>query len=102
MILTALLASPRADELRQDDVHDIRTIEGGTATIHVKGKGPNERSVSIEAELLSVIETYLDSRAGSISRRRKAQASSPRSHSSGVLDLGRYPEIGIVRPRIQR
>jgi len=35
----------------------------GPATIHVRGKGGKERSVPIEAELLSVIEAYLDSRA---------------------------------------
>ena len=33
------------------------------SAIHVRGKGGKERSVPIEAELLSVIEVYLDSRA---------------------------------------
>jgi len=63
LILTALLAGLRADELRQADVGDIRTTDDGSAIIHVKGKGGKERSVPIEAELLSVIEAYLDSRA---------------------------------------
>jgi hypothetical protein len=31
--------------------------------VHVKGKGGKDRSVPIEAELLAVIEAYLDSRA---------------------------------------
>jgi len=63
LILTALLAGLRAEELRQVDVGDIRTTDDGSAVIHVKGKGGKDRSVPIEAELLSVIETYLDSRA---------------------------------------
>jgi integrase/recombinase XerC len=63
IILTALLAGLRAEELRQANVGDIRTTDDGAAVIHVKGKGGKERSVPIEAELLSVIETYLDSRA---------------------------------------
>jgi site-specific recombinase XerD len=63
LILTALLAGLRAEELRQADVGDIRTTDDGSAVIHVKGKGGKDRSVPIEAELLSVIETYLVSRA---------------------------------------
>jgi site-specific recombinase XerD len=63
IILTALLAGLRADELRQADVGDIRTTDEGAGIIHVKGKGGKERSVPIEAELLSVIQTYLESRA---------------------------------------
>jgi integrase/recombinase XerC len=62
IILTALLAGLRADELRAANIGDIRTIDDGAAVIHV-GKGGKERSVPIEAELLSVIETYLDTRA---------------------------------------
>jgi integrase/recombinase XerC len=63
IILTALLAGLRAEELRGSNVGDIRTTDDGAAVIHVKGKGGKERSVPIEAELLSVILTYLDSRA---------------------------------------
>jgi integrase/recombinase XerC len=63
LILTALLAGLRADELRQADIGDIRTTDDGAAVIHVKGKGGKERSVPIEAEMLSVLETYLVSRA---------------------------------------
>jgi integrase/recombinase XerC len=63
LVLTALLTGLRADELRQCDIGDIRTTDHGGAVIHVKGKGGKERSVPIEAELLSVIETYLESRA---------------------------------------
>ncbi len=63
IVLTALLAGLRADELRQLDVGAIRTVSGGGAVIHVRGKGGKERSVPVEAELLTVIESYLDSRA---------------------------------------
>jgi integrase len=45
IILTALLAGLRADELRQADVGDIRTTDDRAAVIYVKGKGGNERSV---------------------------------------------------------
>ena len=63
LVLTALLAGLRADELRQCDIGDIRTTDHRGAVIHVKGKGGKQRSVPIEAELLAVIETYLESRA---------------------------------------
>jgi integrase/recombinase XerC len=63
IILTALLAGLRADEIRQVNVGDIRTTDDGAAVIYVNGKGGKERSVPIEAGLLSVIETYLRSRA---------------------------------------
>ena len=63
IILTALLAGLRAEELRQANVGDLRTTDDGAAVIHVTGKGGKERSVPIESELLSVIEAYLGSRA---------------------------------------
>ena len=53
LFVTALLAGLRAEELRQANVGDIRTTNNGTAVIHVKGKGGKERSVPIEAQLLS-------------------------------------------------
>jgi hypothetical protein len=39
MILTALLAGMRADELRRSIVGDIRTTADRAAIIQVKGKG---------------------------------------------------------------
>ena len=63
LILTALLAGLRSEELRLADIGDIRITDNRAATIHVRGKGGKERSVPIEAEPLSVIEAYLDSRA---------------------------------------
>ena len=63
LILTGLLAGLRADELRRANIGDIRTATGSGAVIHVRGKGSKDRTVPIEADLLSVIEDYLDSRA---------------------------------------
>jgi len=74
IILTALLAGLRAEELRHADAGDIRTTDDGSAVIHVKGKGGKDRGVPIEAELLSVIEVYLTSRNSPLPRRYKAQS----------------------------
>ena len=63
LILTGLLAGLRLDELRRADVGDIRTGSGDGAVIYVRGKGDKDRTVPIEADLLEVIENYLDSRA---------------------------------------
>jgi site-specific recombinase XerD len=66
LVLTALLAGLRADELRRANVSDIRTTDNGAAIIHVHGKGEKDRSVPIETELLAALEYYLDSRAARI------------------------------------
>jgi integrase/recombinase XerC len=63
LILTGLLAGLRAEEIQRADVGDIRTTDDEAAVIYVKGKGGKERSVPIEAELLSVIQAYLAGRA---------------------------------------
>ena len=63
LVLTALLAGLRADELRRADVGDIRTMDDGSGVIQVHGKGGKDRSVPIEPELLAALEQYLDSRA---------------------------------------
>ncbi len=78
IILTALLAGLRAEELRHADAGDIRTTDDGSAVIHVKGKGGKDRGVPIEAELLSVIEVYLTSRTVRFpdATRRKADVAS--------------------------
>jgi integrase/recombinase XerC len=66
LILTGLLAGLRADELRRADIGDIRTGTDGGAVLHVRGKGSKDRAVPIEADLVAVIENYLDSRASSL------------------------------------
>jgi integrase len=62
LILTALLAGLRADELLRANVGDLRRTEDG-AVIHVRGKGGKDRRIPIEAPLVEVLEHYLDSRA---------------------------------------
>jgi integrase/recombinase XerC len=62
LILTALLAGLRADELLRANVGDLRRSDEG-AVIHVRGKGVKDRRVPIEAPLVEVVEHYLVSRA---------------------------------------
>ena len=85
IILTALLAGLRAEELRQADIGDVRTVEDGAGVIHVKGKGGKERTVPVEVALLRVIEVYLDSRAIRFPDAAKRHAKSVRG------DLTRWP-----------
>jgi site-specific recombinase XerD len=62
IVLTAVLAGLRADELVRTNVGDIRaTDEGGV--IHVRGKGNKDRRIPVEQALVREIEVYLDSRA---------------------------------------
>ena len=109
LILTGLLAGLRAEELRQMNVGDIRTTDDGAAVIHVKGKGGKERSVPIEADLLSVIQTYLDSRAVRFPNadKRRAAAGSGLAHWSArsPLFVGRGGDRitqGTLQSRIKR
>lgn len=72
IVLTAVLAGLRADELVRADVGDIRpTNEGGV--VHVHGKGNKDRRIPVEQPLIDELEAYLDSRAarfpGSTKRR---------------------------------
>jgi integrase/recombinase XerC len=62
LILTALLAGLRADELLRANIGDLRRSDGG-AVVHVRGKGGKDRRVPIELALVEVLEHYLDSRA---------------------------------------
>ena len=62
LILTALLAGLRADELLRANVGDLRRSDDG-AVIHVRGKGGKDRRIPIEPALVEVLERYLDSRA---------------------------------------
>jgi integrase/recombinase XerC len=107
IILTALLAGLRSEELRHANVGDIRTTDDGAAVIHVKGKVGKERSVPIEAELLSVIQTYLDSRALRFAEGRRATAGSglPWRSARTPLFVGRDGQRisqGTLQSRIKR
>ena len=61
IILTALLAGLRSEELINSNIGDLRRTADG-AVIHVRGKGNKDRRIPIEAALVDVIEHYLDSR----------------------------------------
>lgn len=72
IVLTAVLAGLRADELVRADIRDIRPTDGG-GVVHVHGKGNKDRRIPVEQPLLRELDTYLDSRAarfpGSTKRR---------------------------------
>jgi len=63
IILTALLAGLRSDELIRANVGDIRRTDGG-AVIHVRGKGGKDRRIPVEPPLVVVLDSYLDTRVG--------------------------------------
>jgi integrase len=101
LILTALLAGLRADELRQADIGDIRTTDDGAAVVHVKGKGGKDRSVPVEAELLAIVAVYLDSRAirfPAATRRNADVAGSVLSRWPGRSPLFRWPRRRTHHP----
>lgn len=63
IILTALRAGLRSRNCVRSILLIIRTTDDGAAVSHVTGKGGKGRSIPIEADLLEVIETYLNGRA---------------------------------------
>ena len=79
LILTALLAGLRADELLRANVGDLRRTDDG-AVVHVRGKGGKDRRVPIESALVEVLERYLDSRVARFPAMAKR-----RSSPGGVL-----------------
>jgi site-specific recombinase XerD len=80
------------------------------AVIHVKGKGGKDRTMPVEAELLSVIEAYLESRAirfPSATKRRSDVSGSPLSRwpTRYPLFVGRDGERisrATVQSRVKR
>ena len=63
IVLTALLAGLRAQELRDTNVADLHLNHDGGAVLHVRGKGNKDRRIPLEESLIKVLECYLDSRA---------------------------------------
>jgi integrase/recombinase XerC len=107
LMLTGLLAGLRADELHRADVGDIRTGTDGGAVIHVRGKGSKDRAVPIEADLLSVIEDYLDSRASRFPATLKSSAGKGLSRwpANAPLFVGRDGQRitrGTIQSRVRR
>lgn len=62
IVLTAVLAGLRADELVRANVGHIRPADGG-GVIHVRGKGNKDRRIPVEPALIHELEVYLGSRA---------------------------------------
>lgn len=109
IILTALLAGLRAEEMRQADIGDVRTAKDGAGIIQVRGKGGKDRAVPVEADLLRVIEAYLDSRAtrfpDAVKRRASPTLGLSRWPARSPLFVGRDGERitrGTVQSRIKR
>jgi site-specific recombinase XerD len=106
LILTALLAGLRADELLNSDIGDIRTTHDGAGVIHVHGKGGRERAVPVERELLAVIESYLDSRVTRFPDATKRGAAGLERWPAGTpLFVGRDGQRitrGTLQSRIKR
>jgi site-specific recombinase XerD len=74
LILTALLAGLRADELVRANVGDLRRTDDG-AVLHVRGKGGKDRRIPVEPALVDVIEGYLDTRAARFPAAAKRRSS---------------------------
>ena len=74
LILTALLAGLRADELVQANVGDLRRTDDG-AVLHVRGKGGKDRRIPVEPALVDAIEGYLDTRAARFPAAAKRRSS---------------------------
>lgn len=63
IVLTALLAGLRSQELRDANVGDLRVTADGGGVLHVRGKGNKDRTVPAEHALIAVLTRYLVSRA---------------------------------------
>jgi site-specific recombinase XerD len=90
LVLTAVLAGLRADELIRANVGDIRAADGG-GVIHVRGKGNKDRRIPVEEALIKVIERYLDSRAARFpgnTRRQRASAGIAAWPATAALFVG--------------
>jgi integrase/recombinase XerC len=83
IILTALLAGLRAQELRGANVGDLRVTDDRAGVLHVRGKGNKDRAVPIEAALIDVLTAYLGSRAARF-------PATPRRRAGGT-ELNRWP-----------
>jgi integrase/recombinase XerC len=63
IILIALLAGLRAQEMRGANIGDLRLIRNRGGVLRIRGKGNKDRTVPIEQELIDVLNEYLTSRA---------------------------------------
>jgi site-specific recombinase XerC len=81
IVLIAVLAGLRADELVRTNIGDIRPTEEG-GVVQVRGKGNKDRRIPVERPLIAVIEAYLDSRLA------RFRGSAKRRHVAGGLPPG--------------
>jgi integrase len=107
LLLTALLAGLRADELVRSNIGDIRVTEDG-GVINVRGKGGKDRRIPVEEGLIGVLEDYLHSRASRLpgtNKRRSADATLAAWPSNAPLFVGSDGERitrGTVQSRVLR
>jgi site-specific recombinase XerC len=64
IVLTAVRAGLRADELLRADVADVRITDDGGVS-HVRGKGNNDRRIPV-GPLTDMLEHYLESMAPTV------------------------------------
>lgn len=107
LILTAVLAGWRADELIHANVGDIRTTDDG-GVLHVRGKGNKDRRNFVEDRLIKVLERYLDSRAARFpggTKRQSASAGMKAWPTTAALFVGTDGERiirGVLQYRVLR
>jgi site-specific recombinase XerD len=87
VVLTAVLAGLRADELLRANVGDIRTTADG-GVIQVRGKGNKDRRIPVERPLIDVLEAYLDARAERFPADTKRR--------QGAVGLARWPPTAAL------
>jgi site-specific recombinase XerD len=108
IVLTAVLAGPRADELVRANVGDIRRTGGGGGILQVRGKGEKDRRIPVEQPLIDVLEEYLTTRAarfpGTGKRRHTAdgRADWPASAPLFVDTVGERITRGTLQSRVLR
>jgi integrase/recombinase XerC len=68
IVLTALFAGLRAQELRDANIGDLRVTPDGAGVLHIHGKGNKDRTVPVEPALIAVLTAYLVSRAARFPR----------------------------------
>ncbi|GFM19910.1 site-specific recombinase XerD, partial [Mycobacterium sp. PO1] len=87
IVLTAVLAGLRADELVRANIGDIRPADDG-GVIHVRGKGNKDRRIPVEQALIHELKAYLESRAV------RFPSASKRRSSNGAL--GAWPATAAL------
>lgn len=91
IVLTALLAGLRAQELRGANVGDLRVTQDGGGVLHVRGKGNKDCAMPLEPALIAVLNAYLVSRGArfpATARLRAAEDELNRWPASAPLFVG--------------